>query len=272
MNGITRHRIGTILATCGAAVLAACGAAPALVTSATPVGAQAITTRVMVRVTSHDAKIIGTGVGGARVTVRDAQSGEILAEGIQEGGTGDTSLIMGARERGGSVFDTDGAAGFLAELELAAPTWVEITAEGPLGTPDALRRVTSTALLVPGRDVLGDGIILELLGFTVELRQPEAGGVLPAGQPVDVLARVTMLCGCPTSPGGIWDSDRYEIVARVLRDGAVKSETPLAYAGETSMHEGTVPALEPGEVTIEVLSMDSERGNFGLARETFTVR
>jgi hypothetical protein len=225
----------------------------------------------MVRVISHDAKIIGSGVGGAHVTIRNAETGAVLAEGVQEGGTGDTSLIMGARERGGSVYDTDGAAGFLAEISLSEPTWVEITGEGPLGTPDALRRTTSTALLIPGRDVVGDGIVLELLGFTVELREPAAGGRLPAGEPIDVLARVTMLCGCPTSPGGIWDSDGYEIVARVIRGGVVESETKLGYAGETSMHTATIPALRAGEVTIEVLSMDEARGNFGVARETFTV-
>jgi hypothetical protein len=238
--------------------------APADLSAQTP-------TKVMVRVISHDAKIIGSGVGGARVTIRDAQNGSVLAEGVQEGGTGNTSLIMGARERGVSVYDTDGAAGFLAEIDLAEPTWVEITGEGPLNTPDALRRTTSTALLIPGRDVVGDGIVLELLGFTVELREPAAGGSIPAGESIEVLARVTMLCGCPTSPGGIWDSDGYEIVARVLRDGVLESETRLGYAGETSMHSGTVPAMGAGEVTIEVLSMDDARGNFGVVRETFTV-
>jgi hypothetical protein len=235
-----------------------------------PLSAQTAT-RVMVRVTSHDAKIIGSGVGGARVTIRDSGTGAVLAEGTQEGGTGDTGLIMGTRERGASVYDTDGAAGFLAELELDRPTWVEITGEGPLGTPEAMRRTTKTMLLVPGRDVLGDGIVLELLGFTVELREPAEGMALPAGRPVDVLARVTMLCGCPTSPDGLWDSNGYEIVARVMRDGRLVSETPLAYAGETSMHAATIPALDPGDVTIEVLALDEARGNFGLARRTYRV-
>ncbi len=228
-------------------------------------------TRVMVRIVSHDAKIIGSGVGGARVTIRDAVTGAVLAEGVQEGGTGDTGLIMADRPRGGGVFATDGAAGFLAELSLTQPTWVEIVGEGPLGTPDAMRRASTTALLVPGRDVLGDGIVLELLGFTVELREPVPGSAIPAGRPVEVTARVTMLCGCPTSPGGVWDSDGYDIVARVLRDGRLVSETPLAFTGETSVHSATIPALDAGEVTIEVLSMDEERGNFGIARERFTV-
>lgn len=228
-------------------------------------------TRVMVRVASHDAKIIGSGVGGARVTIRDQRTGSVLAEGIQEGGTGDTRRIMGSRDRGSNVFDTEGAAGFMAELDLTEPTWVVVSAEGPLGTPDMLRHASTTTLLVPGRDVLGDGIVLELRGFTVELRAPGAGDTLPEGERVEVRARVTMLCGCPTSPGGIWDSDGYEIVARVLRDGRLISETPLSFSGETSIHSAMLPPMDAGEIVIEVLSMDDANGNFGLARRRYTV-
>ena len=228
-------------------------------------------TRVMVRVTANDAKIIGSGVGGATVTIRDALTGEILAQGVQEGGTGDSGLIMGSRERGGTVFDSEGAAGFVAELEIDEPTWVEITGTGPLGTPDALRSSTRSTLLIPGRDVLGDGIVIELLGFTVELTQPAAGTPLAAQTSLDVGARVTMLCGCPTEPGGTWDSDDYDIVVRVLRDGEVEQEVPMRFAGETSMYAGTLAPIPSGWIEIEVLAMDAAKGNFGLARKLFAV-
>lgn len=228
-------------------------------------------TRVMVRVTANDAKIIGSGVGGATVTIRDAQTGEILAQGVQAGGTGNTGLIMGSRERGGTIFDTEGAAGFVAELELDEPTWVEITGTGPLGTPDALRSSTRSTLLIPGRDVLGDGIVVELLGFTVELTAPAAGTTLASRTSLDVGARVTMLCGCPTEPGGTWDSDDYDIVVRVLRDGEVEQEAPMTFAGETSMYSGTLAPIPSGWIEIEVLAMDAAKGNFGLVRELFVV-
>ena len=132
--------------------------AAALVLSPSLVEGQGTTTRVMIRATSHDAKIIGTGVGGARISVFNALTGTLLARGMQEGGTGSTPNIVGEpRVRGHSVFDTEGAAGFLAELELNEPTQVRIEAEGPLGTPHAAQRVTRTMLLVPGQHVLGDG-------------------------------------------------------------------------------------------------------------------
>ncbi len=154
--------------------------------------AEGIPTQVLVRAVSRDAKIIGSGVGGARITIRDAASGEVLAEGLQEGGTGETERIMVApRVRGETVYDTEGAAGFLTTLELERPTVVEIVAEGPLGTPQSTQRASKTMLVIPGKDVLGDGVLLEIHGFTVTLLQPEAEE-FRAGQRLEVRATTRM--------------------------------------------------------------------------------
>jgi hypothetical protein len=126
-------------------------------------------TKVMVRAIARDAKIIGKGVGGARITIREVSSGKVLAEGMLQDGTGETSLIIEKPHvRGEKIYDTPGASGFLAVLNLERPTVVEITAEGPLGSPDATQRSSKTLLLVPGEDVLGDGIVLEIHGFIVK--------------------------------------------------------------------------------------------------------
>src|SRR5579863_4954463 len=112
-------------------------------------------TKVMIRAIARDAKVIGTHVGGARITVRDVSTGEILAQGMQQAGTGDTNLIMNKpRVRGATVYGTPDASGFLAVLHLDRPTVVEITAEGPLGSPQATQRSSKTLLLIPGQDVL----------------------------------------------------------------------------------------------------------------------
>src|ERR1700719_1543924 len=90
-------------------------------------------TKVMIRAVARDAKVIGTHVGGARITVKDAATGEILAQGMQQGGTGDTNAIMKTpHTRGMSVFSSPDASGYLAVLHLDKPTVVEISAEGPL--------------------------------------------------------------------------------------------------------------------------------------------
>lgn len=154
---------------------------------------EGVPTKVMVRAVSRDAKVIGTNVGGARITIREVASGAVLAEGIQKGGTGSTDLIMvRPRVRGTTVFDTDGTAGFLATLTLERPTVVEVTAEGPLGTPQSTQRVSKTVLLVPGQDVVGEGIILEIHGLTVDLLSPSAQARVSVRSPVEVRAAVTM--------------------------------------------------------------------------------
>ena len=54
----------------------------------------AVPTDITVRVRAKDAKFVGDTMGGARVTIRDAETGELLAKGVTTGTTGDTSLIM----------------------------------------------------------------------------------------------------------------------------------------------------------------------------------
>lgn len=160
---------------------------------ALPAQAEGVPTKVLVRAISRDAKIIGDGVGGARITIRDPASGEVLAQGIQRGGSGDTKSIMREpHERHAPVYETEGAAHFLATLSLERPMVVEITAEGPLDPPHATQRASKRVLLVPGIDVVGEGVLLEIHGFIAELLAPSEGASLSAGQPVEVRAKVRM--------------------------------------------------------------------------------
>ena len=224
--------------------------------------AAAAQTTVTVRVVSHDAKIIGTGVGGARVVIRDAATGAVLAEGEQQGGTGDTRLIMqDPRVRGTSPFDTPDAAHFVATVAIDTPTVVEIMAEAPLGFPHAMQRGSVTALLIPGQEVRGEGIVIELRGFIVELLEP-ASTASRGSTPVR--ARVRMLCGCPFTAGGLWDATRMTVVARVVDGARILAEAPLGFSGEPNIWAGeiAVPEAPPG-ARLQVLASDAERGNFG---------
>jgi hypothetical protein len=232
------------------------------------VSAQPVPTRLLVRVLAHDAKIIGSGVGGARVAVKDARTGEVLASGVQEGGTGNTEVIMRAPwTRGAALFDVEGTGSWLTTLDLAAPTWVEVVAEGPLGFEAAMQRGSKTLLMVPGVDVMGEGLVVELNGFTVVIESVGS----ETGRAVDVRAKVTMLCGCPTEPGGIWDSNRFQVLARLVKDGRIVTEAPLSFAGETSTYEGRLAPPEPGDYELQVLALDPERANNGMARRRVAV-
>jgi len=229
-------------------------------------------TKVMIRAIARDAKVIGTHVGGARITVKDVSTGEILAQGMQQGGTGDTDLIMKKpRTRGMALYNTPDTSGFLAVLHLEKPTVVEISAEGPLANAQATQRSSKTLLLVPGEDVLGDGILLEIHGFIITPLAPLADAKMKAGSPFEVRATVTMACGCPTEPDGLWDANKIRVVARLLRDGKVESEIPMAYAGVQNTFHVDVPAAVTGAMELQVLALDPASANFGMTREAISI-
>ena len=228
-------------------------------------------TKIMIRAVARDAKVIGQHVGGAKITVRDTATGEILAQGTQAAGTGDTNLIMKTpHTRGMKVYDTPDSSGYLAVLHLDKPTVVEITAEGPLGNAQATQRASTTMLLVPGEDILGEGVLLEIHGLIVTALSPVADAQVKAGSPFEVRATVTMACGCPTEPGGLWDANKFRVVARLLRDGKVESETPMTYAGvQNTFHADGAPVA--GATELQVLALDPTGGNFGMMREAVAI-
>lgn len=239
--------------------------APRAGTTVTP-----LPTRVVTHVVTHDAKLIGSAVGGVRVIIRDVATGRVLAEGLHEGSTGDTKRIMQEpRRRGDTLFATADGARYEASILLAAPTMVEISAEGPLGYPDQMARATKRLLLLPGRDVGGDGIVLELHGYLIDMLTPDTTRALSASVPLPVRARVRLLCSCPTQPGGLWEV--HDVIARLVRDGTVIREAPLAYAGEQSVYTGDLARVDPGAYVLEVIAATPGTATFGVVRRRVTV-
>jgi hypothetical protein len=173
----------------------------------------------MVHVRAHDAKLVGSAVGGALVTITDVATGRVLARGRTEGGTGDTRRIMAEpHQRGERLFDTPGAAGFLADVDIRRPTVVEISASGP-------------------------------------------------GSPEDAT-----MCGCPTEPGGMWNADDIQIVARLLDGYRVLDQAPLSFTGTTSQYSGPLTPPAAGSYTLEVLAIDTADANAGRAHRAITAR
>lgn len=150
-------------------------------------------TKLTVRVLSCDAKIIGSLVGGCRITVTNRRTGEPMASGLHLGGSGATDSIMAPWTRGETLFDTSGTAAFRTMLSLEEPVEVEISAEGPLSFAHAAQRTAVTTWLIPGQHVEGDGIVLKLHGFIVEIMNPAGVEVFRTGQPIDLEAGVRLL-------------------------------------------------------------------------------
>jgi len=188
----------------------------------------------------------------------------------QAGDAGSTEAMMRTpHERGATIYEAPGAAKFVDTIALSEPTPVVVTAEGPLDYPASMQQASASLTLIPGQDMTGDGLVLTVHGFIVEILNPE-GAVARAemGDEMQVRARVRLLCGCPAEPGGLWDASRYDIRASLLaEDGRVIEETPMAFTGMTNEYEATISTADGGDMAaqLRVTVSDPDRVNFGTA-------
>lgn len=235
--------------------------------------AHAEPTTVTVRAIAKGAKFIGTSMGGVAITIRDVQSGELLAHGVTQGSTGSTDKIMTTPHARGQGLATPDAAHFTTTLDIDQPRLVEIGAYGPLAQRQAAARVTVTHWLLPGQSLTGDGLILELPGLVVDVLAPATHVVFarPPGK-VRIAANVVMMCGCPITPGGLWNADRMRVAGMVKRNGKPVGTIALRYAGKASQFAGTVEATAPGAYEVVVYGHDLQGGNTGLDTVTFIVK
>lgn len=233
-------------------------------------------TTVLVRVVAHRSLVLGHEVGGARVTITDVASGQLLASGLQQGEPGDQSQIMRTPHlMDEPIYSGRPAAAFTTTLELARPTLVEIVAEGPLAYPNALQRASKTVLLIPGHDLTNDGIVLHLYGYLVQVEYPKPGEPLIAKEDVMLRASVRTLSGALVRPHSDWDSRKVHIYAELLIGDRVVERLQMFYAGEKSRFEAPffVPISKdaPDGITLRIVAADSATGNFGMASAQYPV-
>lgn len=237
---------------------------------------QAEVTRITVSVRSKDAKFLGTSMGGALVTIRSADTGELLAKGVTAGTTGNTERIMRKPVARGAVLSDEKSAKYTAEINIAEPTLLEIRAFGPLAQRQAATSVAITQWVVPGKHLTsGDGMLLELPGLALALLSPPAHSVIDAETlpvKVEIRANLVMMCGCPLTPGGLWDAGKYEVKALVKRDGKPFAEIPLDYAGEPSIFRGFLEVRAPGAYQITAYGFNPATGNTGVDNTTIVVQ
>ena len=239
--------------------------AAALFALATFSAVRAEPTEVVVRALSRDAKFIGDSMGGVQVTLTDAATGHELAKGLVVGTTGDTQRIMIAPRQRGAALSTPETAAFRTALDLDRPTLVKVEAVGPLAKPHAQITVTSMKWLLPGQPLVGDGWLLEFPGLVVE----PAWVVETNGLKID--AKVTLMCGCPIEPGGLWDAAKYNVRATLLNGDQTVSTTTLAYAGKPSTFTGKLPGPKAGAYRLRVVATNPETGNTGVMEQPVSV-
>ncbi len=241
-----------------------------------PISNEPVTTHVVVRVVAHGALVLGREVGGARVTITDVETGLILATGIQQGEPGDQNQIMRTPHlMQDPIYTTLPSAAFRTTLDLVRPTLVEISAIGPLAYPSAMQRASKTIFLIPGQDLQGDGIIIDLSGYLVQIEGPKPGEPLIAKDDVKLTASIRTLSGSPVRPHGDWDSRQIVIYGEVLIGEKIIERLQLFYTGKNSLFAAPffVPTLKeaPDGITLRVVVADGTRGNFGVGKETYPV-
>jgi hypothetical protein len=220
-------------------------------------------TTLVLRAQAHDAKFIGTSMGGVEMTLVDAATGKVLAKGITAGGTGDTATLIVKPKVRGAPLTTPETAGFTAVIDIAKPTLVRLEARGPLGKPGSLAKVSATRWVLPGQDLTGDGWIVEMPGLVVEPTfEAQPDGALR------VSANVAMMCGCPVEPGGHWDANGFEVRASLLRKGDDPKTAiafDLAYDGKPSRFAGLSGPVKPGRWILTVWALDKASGDVGVS-------
>lgn len=233
-------------------------------------------TTILVRVVAHGAMVLGREVGGARVTITDVETKQVLATGIQQGEAGDQNQIMRTPHlMEEPVYSARPAAVFTTTLELRKPTRVEITAEGPLAHPASMQHASQTVLLIPGHDLINDGIVLHLYGYIVQIEHPKPGQSLMAKDDVKLRASVRTLSGTLVRPHGDWDSRKIRIYGELLIGHRIVERLQMFYSNETGTFDAPFFVPKPDEapdgIVLRVVATDLATGNSGVGRADFTV-
>ena len=224
---------------------------------------------IMVRAQAGDAKFIGSSIGGAKILIKDALTNEILAEGITKGSTGNTEKIMKQAQIRGKRITDDQTAGFNAKVQIAEPRFVTIEAYAPWNKKQARVKSSTQLWLLPGKDITGEGIILKIPGFVVDIVTPQTHQSYSSSE-IKFQANIVMMCGCPITKGGLWDANQYEVNA-ILKSENMDTETvKMEQEGGSSNFVGKAN-LEKGSYELIIQAFDPVTGNTGVDRTNFMV-
>lgn len=237
-----------------------------LVSTLMPVLAYAEPTQLMIRAMANDAKFIGTSVGGVRVTVKDAETDQLLDEGWINGGTGDTGRLIKNPIQRGDVLTDENTAGYLATVDIDTPRLVKITLLGPYASRQSLQEASVTTWLIPGKHLLGDGIIIKMPGFIADgWTQVLQDGV------VEFYLDASLLCGCPIKKNDLWDPKHYEAKAILMQDEKKIDEIPLSFTGPIGIFSAKTQLKESGHYKAILYVIDTKTGNVGVDRTMFEI-
>ena len=106
------------------------------------------------------------------ITIKNVDTGEILSKGLTTGTTRNTKSVMKMPLRHGDVLSDDQSAKFTAIIDIKTPTFIEVTATGPM----AIRKHSfQHSMDYSGKNIIiGDALTLELSEFVLDILSPPA--------------------------------------------------------------------------------------------------
>ncbi|WP_299779264.1 hypothetical protein [uncultured Formosa sp.] len=231
-------------------------------------------TKIIVRAKAKDAKFIGSSLGGAEVIIKNKMTNEILAQGKTEGLTGDTSLIMKTPlERGMSITD-DKTAKFMASIDINEPTFITIEVYSTINNEKERVSASTDMWLIPGKDIIGEGVIVEIPGFLLDILEPTPSLTLSLAtikkEPIKLKAKVVMMCGCPINKNGMWNSEHIEVKALIKLNNTLLKEVPLNFV-VTNIFEANLTLDKPGSYDVLIYAYDSTTGNTGVDTAQYVI-
>lgn len=249
------------------------------------------TSQLQVRVIAQGGKFLGADIGGATITVRHAQTGELLASGTLSGGSGDLWALMVNPMPRTEPLPTAGASVFTAVITAStqAPIPLLITATGPGAGLQSATTVSATQWVVPGlTDSNGNKVtfscLLELPGLIVQVMQPPTHlNVQTLPQAISFEANVAMMCGCPidnnmdtdgphTFPNP-WPSEDFIVGCIVACEGQTVDQFWLVFNSGDNIppgrYTGSWRMTTPGFYTGYVYAYQISTGNIGTGTVSF---
>lgn len=240
----------------------------------TSIIAQSTETKIIVRAKAKDAKFIGSSIGGAYVIIRNQTNQQIISEGITVGSTGNTNLIMNVpKKRGESIVD-ENTAKFIATIDIEEPTFISIEVRSPSNHKQSQIKAYTELWVIPGKDILGDGIILEIPGFIIDILEPRTHHYIPLkdvkNTPFQIKANMVMMCGCTIQKGGLWNSENIEVKTIIKKDGVYYKTIDMSLEIK-NLFEGNVILTTTGNYELIVYAYDKRTGNTGVDKVNYII-
>ena len=128
--------------------------------------------------------------------------------------------------------------------------------------------------LIPGKDILGDGIILEIPGFIIDILAPRTHQYISLNSvkntPFKVQANIVMMCGCVINEGGIWNSKDIEVKGILKKDGEHIKDIDMSLTG-INLFEGNINLTSAGNYELIVYAYNAKSGNTGVDKVNYII-